>query len=196
MASKDDMDVLKIYKEIDRGIERTKIGSFDKSIVIHRLVSKLEDCKLLINRGRVSSDIVEMYKTKIKLIQSITNKNSYNQPDFINDTIITGENIQMEKCTTTPVSLTDSKRSEKIVSLSRDVVQINDIFRDLHAMIENQGEEIDRIEKIIEDSNIKVQSGVELLKEAESMQGFRGKLITGFFVFIAGIGAIIGVKLY
>ncbi|MDD4931431.1 MAG: hypothetical protein PHG66_04800 [Candidatus Colwellbacteria bacterium] len=207
---KEEIAVIKIIKEIERGVERLKLFSsitfnpdkslIEKGIIVHRLVHKLDDCKILISKGGVSEEIIELYRMKVSLVRSLSIQERILVEDIINESIdnseeqllvqeLRGENLEKE-------IKRQSIRSENIISLSQDVVQINEMFRDLYSMIENQGEEINRIEKTVEEVNTKVQKGNELIKEAEVMQdrGFKAKLITGFFVVVAAIGTVIGIK--
>lgn len=210
---KEEIAVIKIIKEIERGVERLKLFSSsnnpfnpdrslsEKGVIVHRLVHKLDDCKILISKGGVSEEIIEMYRLKVSLVRSLTIQERILVEDVITESIdSSGEQLmelQEENKTNMEKELQRQReRSENIISLSKDVVQINEMFRDLHSMIEDQSDEIDRIEKTVEDVNIKVHNGGELIKDAEVMQdrGFKAKLITGFFVFVAAVGTVIGIK--
>ncbi|KAL3842188.1 hypothetical protein ACJMK2_020230 [Sinanodonta woodiana] len=86
------------------------------------------------------------------------------------------------------------EREEQIRALEADVLDVNEIFRDLGAMIHQQGEQIDTIEANVEQAYTHVEEGTEQLNKAAAYQkSSRKKLccLAIIFVIIAAIIAII-----
>ncbi|KAK3597604.1 hypothetical protein CHS0354_030150 [Potamilus streckersoni] len=86
------------------------------------------------------------------------------------------------------------EREEQIRALEADVLDVNEIFRDLGAMIQQQGEQIDTIEANVEKAYTHVEEGTEQLKKAATYQKSSRKkmcILAIIFVIIAAIIAII-----
>ncbi|KAH3882364.1 syntaxin-7-like isoform X3 [Dreissena polymorpha] len=86
------------------------------------------------------------------------------------------------------------EREDQIRALEGDILDVNEIFRDLGAMIHEQGEQIDTIEANVERAATHVEEGREQLTKAATYQKkSRKKLccIVMIFVIIAAIIAII-----
>jgi len=62
------------------------------------------------------------------------------------------------------------RREQEINSIVQSIQDLNTIFRDLAAMVTEQGEVVDRIDYNIENTSIKVEHGLEQLKKASKYQ--------------------------
>lgn len=62
------------------------------------------------------------------------------------------------------------EREKAVRQLEADIGDVNQIFKDLAAMVHDQGEIIDSIEANVESSSIRVGEGVEQLRQAERYQ--------------------------
>ncbi|XP_041366109.1 syntaxin-7-like [Gigantopelta aegis] len=86
------------------------------------------------------------------------------------------------------------EREERIRQLESDILDVNEIFRDLGAMISEQGEVIDTIEANVEKTHGNVESGnQQLLQAAKYQKSSRKKMccLLVTFVIIAVIVTII-----
>jgi len=62
------------------------------------------------------------------------------------------------------------ERERAVRQLEADIGDVNQIFKDLAAMVHDQGELIDSIEANVETSSVRVEEGVEQLRQAERYQ--------------------------
>ena len=83
----------------------------------------------------------------------------------------------------------------EIKQLEQDMMCLNDIFRDLALMVNDQGEHLTIAERQTEEAVVKTEEGVEKLKQAEEYSvnaRRRGWLLKGALVFsgitVGGIG--------
>merc|ERR1711936_1211022 len=79
------------------------------------------------------------------------------------------------------------ERERSIAQLEADIGDVNQIFKDLAAMVHDQGEMVDSIEANVETASIRVNEGTDQLRQAERYQNKarRKKII------LAIIGAIV-----
>merc|ERR1711970_16419 len=79
------------------------------------------------------------------------------------------------------------ERGRSIAQLEADIGDVNQIFKDLAAMVHDQGEMVDSIEANVETASIRVNEGTDQLRQAERYQNKarRKKVI------LAIIGAIV-----
>merc|ERR1711909_139608 len=87
------------------------------------------------------------------------------------------------------------ERERAVRQLEADIGDVNQIFKDLAAMVHDQGEMVDSIEANVESSSIRVNEGSDQLRQAERYQNKarRKKLClaaTGLIVLIILIGVI------
>lgn len=85
-------------------------------------------------------------------------------------------------------------REERVRQLESDVLDVNEIFRDLGTMIHEQGEQIDSIEANVERAYGNVEQGTEqLLKASQYQKKSRKKMciLIVIFLIIAAVIAII-----
>ena len=62
------------------------------------------------------------------------------------------------------------ERERAVRQLEADITDVNQIFKDLAAMVHDQGEMVDSIEANVETSSIRVNEGAEQLRQAERWQ--------------------------
>ena len=62
------------------------------------------------------------------------------------------------------------ERERAVTQLEADIMDVNQIFKDLAAMVHDQGEMVDSIEANVETSSIRVNEGTEQLRQAERYQ--------------------------
>merc|ERR1711962_1049366 len=89
------------------------------------------------------------------------------------------------------------ERERSVAQLEADIGDVNQIFKDLAAMVHDQGEMVESIEANVESSAIRVNEGSEQLRQAERYQtkARRKKLclaIIGFIILAIIIGLIAG----
>lgn len=194
----------KFFKEIDRGIEKLKMLSLEKfnsdkiqierDVILCCLKNKLIVCKSIIKDDQVS--YINLFNEKISIISKMElSINSKKKSIDIN--VLTNETQLLMSDICTFKLYHEPSNSSTFSSLNKDVVQINSIFKDLHSMIETQGENIDKIEQSVIKVNNDVIKSEELIKESEVLQsrGLKGKIIAGFFIVIATISTFIGFKI-
>ncbi|GFO50679.1 syntaxin-7-like isoform x2 [Plakobranchus ocellatus] len=91
------------------------------------------------------------------------------------------------------------EREERIHQLESDILDVNEIFRELGAMVHTQGEVLDTIDNNVEQASANVESGNEqLVQAAEYQRKSRRKmccLLVIFLVVIAVVAIIVVVSL-
>ena len=60
------------------------------------------------------------------------------------------------------------ERNRSIDSVTKDVAQVAELFRDLHGLVIEQGAMLDHVEKNVDEAEVKASRGVEFLREAEA----------------------------
>ncbi|MBN3290443.1 STX7 protein, partial [Polypterus senegalus] len=88
------------------------------------------------------------------------------------------------------------ERETAIRQLESDIVNINEIFKDLGMMIHEQGETIDSIEANVENAEVHVQSANEQLARAADYQSRSRKKIFILIVVLVIVAVIIGVIIW
>jgi len=81
------------------------------------------------------------------------------------------------------------EREKAVRQLEADIGDVNQIFKDLAAMVHDQGELVDSIEANVESSSIRVEEGTEQLRQAERYQNKARRkklclLLIGLFILI------------
>lgn len=84
-------------------------------------------------------------------------------------------------------------REEQIRALEGDILDVNEIFRDLGAMIYEQGEQIDTIEANVEKASTDVEQGAEQLGQASKYQKKARKKLCCLVVILVIIAAVIAI---
>jgi len=92
--------------------------------------------------------------------------------------------IQMEE----EVDLEELREREKSIrKIESDIVDVNQIFKDLATMIHAQGEVIDSIESNVESATIQVQEGATQIAKARDYQAAKRRKTCILAVFLASI---------
>jgi len=85
-------------------------------------------------------------------------------------------------------------RERAVRQLEADIGDVNQIFRDLAAMVHEQGEIVDSIEANVESATIRVGEGTEQLRQAERYQNkARRKKIIFMIIGLIVLAIIIGI---
>jgi len=79
------------------------------------------------------------------------------------------------------------ERERAVTQLEADIMDVNQIFKDLAAMVHDQGELVDSIEANVETSSIRVNEGTEQLRQAERYQNKARKKK----MILAAIGVVV-----
>jgi len=86
------------------------------------------------------------------------------------------------------------ERERAVRQLEADIGDVNQIFKDLAAMVHDQGEIVDSIEANVETASIRVGEGTEQLMQAERYQNkARRKKIILMIIGLIILAIIIGV---
>ncbi|CAL8313865.1 unnamed protein product [Lota lota] len=88
------------------------------------------------------------------------------------------------------------ERETAIRALESDIVDINDIFKDLGLMVHEQGDMIDSIEANVETADLSVQSATQQLARAAEYQRSSRKKICILVVVLAIAGVVIGLIIW
>lgn len=91
------------------------------------------------------------------------------------------------------------EREESLRKLERDIVDVNQIFKDLGMMVHEQGEVIDSIEANVESASVNVEEGTEQLRQAKDYQSKSRKkkcIIITILVIILALVIIIPTAIY
>jgi len=83
-------------------------------------------------------------------------------------------------------------RKEEIIQIERDVVEVAEMFKDLHVLVGEQQEHIDNIESNVESAREHTHQGHEELIQAEQYQKkARRKQCCILFIVLAVVGIIV-----
>ncbi|XP_026197680.1 syntaxin-7 isoform X2 [Anabas testudineus] len=88
------------------------------------------------------------------------------------------------------------ERELAIRQLESDIVDINDIFKDLGMMVHEQGDMIDSIEANVENADISVQSATQQLARAAGYQQSSRKKICILVIVLTVVAVIIGLIIW
>jgi len=86
------------------------------------------------------------------------------------------------------------EREQAIRKIESDIVEVNQIFKDLATMVHDQGEVIDSIEANIESTSIQISEGTQqLIKASTYSSKARRKKFLIIFIFLIILAIIVGV---
>jgi len=109
------------------------------------------------------------------------------------------EQLQQQQLMVEDELSTAREREERIRQLESDILDVNEIFKELGTMVYEQGDAIDSIETNIITAADNVESGNQQLNAAASYQrSYRKKLCVLaiiLFLVLAAVGIILGVEL-
>lgn len=85
------------------------------------------------------------------------------------------------------------ERKEEMEVVHSKIVQVNDIFKDLASMVDDQGEQIEQIKGDLQFASKKTQAGVKELDKANSYQKASTKklICCGIFIFVVVVVVIL-----
>lgn len=92
-----------------------------------------------------------------------------------------------------------AEREEALHKLERDIVDVNQIFKDLGMLVHEQGEVIDSIEANVESASVNVEQGTEQLRQAKDYQSKSRKkkcIIITILIVILALIIIIPTAIY
>ncbi|XP_051892556.1 syntaxin-12 [Pristis pectinata] len=101
------------------------------------------------------------------------------------DAAITEEDLQLIK-----------ERETAIRQLEANILDVNQIFKDLAIMIHDQGDMIDSIEANVESAEVHVEQGTHQLQRAAYYQKKSRKKICILIVFLGIVGVILGLVIW
>lgn len=88
------------------------------------------------------------------------------------------------------------EREARILQIEEDMLNVNEIFQDLAALVHDQGEAIDSIESHVEHAALHVEEGNKQLVRAKSYQKSARKKMCIIAVVVIVIAIILGVIIY
>ncbi|XP_075904448.1 syntaxin-7 isoform X2 [Nelusetta ayraudi] len=137
-------------------------------------------------------DFVARVRASSRVSGGQPDDNFGHMPSFLGDSqvqsqaeVITEEDLQQIQ-----------ERESAIRQLESDIVDINDIFKDLGMMIHEQGDMIDSIEANVENAESHVQSGTQQLARAADYQQRSRKKICILLVLLAVAGVVVGLIIW
>jgi len=83
------------------------------------------------------------------------------------------------------------ERDTQIKTIQGQMVQVNEIFRDLAKLVEDQGEMIDNIQTNIVSASQNVESGLKEVKEADKSQQSSRKKLCILAIIVTVIVAVV-----
>ncbi|KAK2856392.1 hypothetical protein Q5P01_005127 [Channa striata] len=113
-------------------------------------------------------------------------------PYFPNDSQV---QTQTEAITEDDLKLIQERESA-IRQLEADIVDINDIFKDLGMMVHEQGDMIDSIEANVESAEVNVQNATQHLGQAAIYQQSSRKKICILLIVLAVLAVVIGLIIW
>lgn len=143
---------------------------------IQRKVSEKE--KETVARARAGSRLSEDQRHKDEQLVSFDNNEDWNQMQS-QEEAITEEDLELIK-----------ERESAIQKLEADILDVNQIFKDLAVMIHDQGDMIDSIEANVESAEVHVERASEQLQRASYYQSKSRKKIC-ILILVLSIAAII-----
>nr|CAB3266679.1 syntaxin-7 [Phallusia mammillata] len=137
-------------------------------------------------------------KEKQYVVKARAASTSYNERDEENHALMQ-ETTQLQQTRISEQELKDIQDREKALrQLENDIMDVNQIFKDLASMVEEQGEVIDSIADNTDKADVKVENAVKQLEEAGKKQKSARKkkfIIIGVVILVlAIIGLVIGVS--
>ncbi|XP_030578323.1 syntaxin-7-like isoform X2 [Archocentrus centrarchus] len=103
--------------------------------------------------------------------------------------------IQTDAITEEDLSLI-YERESAIRQLEADIVDINDIFKDLGMMVHEQGDMIDSIEANVESADTSIQKGIQHLSRASDHQQSSRKKICIIVIVLVVVAVVVGLIIW
>ncbi|XP_040280273.1 syntaxin-12 [Bufo bufo] len=147
---------------------------------VQRQVSEKE--KETVARARAGSRLSNDERQKEEPLVSFDNNDDWNQMQSQEEDLgITEQDLELIK-----------ERENAIQILEADILDVNQIFKDLAVMIHDQGEMIDSIEANVESAEVHVERGTEQLQRASYYQKKSRKKICILILILVIVAAILG----
>uniref|UniRef100_A0ACB8FT06 Uncharacterized protein n=1 Tax=Sphaerodactylus townsendi TaxID=933632 RepID=A0ACB8FT06_9SAUR len=150
---------------------------------VQRKVSEKE--KETVARARAGSRLSAEERNKDEQLVSFDSNEEWNQMQSQEEDAITEQDLELIK-----------ERETAIVQLEADILDVNQIFKDLAMMIHDQGDVIDSIESSIENAEVHVENANEQLQRASYYQKKSRKKICILIVGLAVVTLILGVVIW
>jgi len=127
--------------------------------------------------------------------QNDSNYNTFKNSSFTEEEPIVNDKQQALKAVNDQLNLID-ERYEAINKIASDVIQINELMKDLNTMVIEQGHIIDTIEDNVVQAQNHIEKGTDELRKANiSQKKSRGNMFKlGALLGVLGIGIGVGVK--
>ncbi|XP_027199027.1 syntaxin-12-like [Dermatophagoides pteronyssinus] len=151
--------------------------------VIQRTAAQKE--KESVIRARANSHINDSNKSALIDLQSPQSFQAPSQPPSQQQQLHIEEDVDIQLL---------QEREQAIRKIESDIVEVNQIFKDLATLVHDQGEIIDSIEANIESTNIQIHEGNEqLVKASDYSRRARKKKIIMILIFLIILAIIITV---
>ncbi|KAM4797218.1 syntaxin-12 isoform 2-T2 [Rhinophrynus dorsalis] len=150
---------------------------------IQRQVSEKE--KETVARARAGSRVSGDERQKEEQLVSFDNEDWNQMQSQEEECAITEQDLELIK-----------ERESAIQKLEADILDVNQIFKDLAVMIHDQGEMIDSIEANVESAEVHVERGTEQLQRASYYQKKSRKKICILVLILVAAAFILGISIY
>ncbi|XP_029475242.1 syntaxin-12 isoform X2 [Rhinatrema bivittatum] len=150
---------------------------------IQRRVSEKE--KEMVARARAGSRLSGEERHKDEQLVSFDSNEDWNQMQSQEEDVITEQDLELIK-----------ERETAIQQLEADILDVNQIFKDLAVMIHDQGEMIDSIEANVESTEVHVEHANEQLQRAAYYQKKSRKKICILVLILVIVAAILGLIIW
>lgn len=127
------------------------------------------------------------YQQYFEVFSAVDDNNTKLLPSFDYDLIVdssgattttVNEELTMKQLQTLQENTTFVKEREReILNITKSIVEVNHLFKDLAELIVDQGTVLDRIDYNIEQSNVQVKSALKSVKKAEQYQKKNRKMM-------------------
>jgi len=137
------------------------------------LVNRLQDCTQSFSQSQ--NEYLKQMKSREEKSGLIDFDDDYGNNDASGSAILSETNNQMMWSKNDVFWLEENtqfvrQREKEIQSVVKSISDLNVIFKELASMVSEQGQVIDRIDHNIEQTQIKVESGLKQLKKADQYQ--------------------------
>jgi t-SNARE complex subunit (syntaxin) len=176
-------DIKKKVKQNIQAVESLK--KFTHDPVIKNIVT---GCTLQLTE---SQKLIKVLTQKRQALTSDPDPDPAPQPGY-------SESMNTHLLEYAPEEVSSRERTQAIKKLAQDVVELNQLFKDLNNMIIDQGTILDRVDFNIEQANEKVSQGAQNVKKADEYQK-KGNCISnvaigGLICTGAALGTAIAIK--
>nr|XP_033813133.1 syntaxin-12 [Geotrypetes seraphini] len=146
---------------------------------VQRKVSEKE--KETVARARAGSRLSGEERHKDEQLVSFDSNEEWNQMQSQEEDVITEQDLELIK-----------ERESAIQQLEADILDVNQIFKDLAVMIHDQGEMIDSIEANVENAEVHVEQASDQLQRAAYYQKKSRKKICILILVLVVVAVLLG----